>query len=98
MKHLFGFDFPRVKDFAKVLSEKLGISEAVLNKTLWGDFYLNTKMKRIMRGAQEKAKKPLFVQMVLENLWSVYENIAVRKVRFIGRDDCTGYGVSKILY
>ncbi|XP_034240002.1 elongation factor-like GTPase 1 isoform X2 [Thrips palmi] len=69
----------RVKDFAKVLSEKLGISEAVLNKTLWGDFYLNTKTKRIMKGAQEKAKKPLFVQMVLENLWSVYDNIAIRK-------------------
>lgn len=69
----------RVKDFAKVLSEKLGISDAVLNKTLWGDFYLNTKTKRIMKGAQEKAKKPLFVQMVLENLWSVYDNIAIRK-------------------
>ncbi|KAK3919473.1 Elongation factor-like GTPase 1 [Frankliniella fusca] len=69
----------RVTDFAKVLSTKLGISEVVLNKTLWGDFYLNTKTKRIMRGAQEKAKKPLFVQMVLENLWSVYENIVVRK-------------------
>ncbi|XP_026287014.1 elongation factor-like GTPase 1 isoform X1 [Frankliniella occidentalis] len=69
----------RVTDFAKVLSAKMGISEIVLNKTLWGDFYLNSKTKRIMRGAQEKAKKPLFVQMVLENLWSVYENIVVRK-------------------
>lgn len=70
----------RVKDFAKVLSEKMGISDTVLNKTLWGDFYLNSKTKRIMKGAQEKAKKPLFVQMVLENLWSVYDNIAIRKV------------------
>lgn len=69
----------RVKDFAKVLSEKLGVSVDILNKTLWGDFYLNSKTKRIMRGAQMKAKKPLFVQMVLENLWSVYENIVIRK-------------------
>jgi len=75
--------FCSVKDFAKVLSEKLGMSEAVLNKTLWGDFYYNSKTKRIMKGAQEKAKKPLFVQMVLENLWSVYDTIVTRKVPYL---------------
>lgn len=32
-----------------------------------------------MKGAQEKAKKPLFVQLVLENLWSLYDTIAIRK-------------------
>lgn len=31
-----------------------------------------------MKGAQEKAKKPLFVQLVLDNLWNVYETIALR--------------------
>lgn len=33
-----------------------------------------------MKGAQEKAKKPLFVQFVLENLWEVYDTVVVRKV------------------
>jgi len=60
-------------------SQKLGISERVLNKTLWGDYFLNTKAKKIMKGAQMKAKKPLFVQFVLENLWAVYDVIAVRR-------------------
>lgn len=55
-------------------------------KTLWGDFYLHSKSKRIMKGAQEKAKKPLFVQFVLENLWSVYETIAIRRVSVIQYD------------
>lgn len=66
-------------DFAKIFSKKLGFSEQVLLKTLWGDFYVNTKTKRIMKGAQEKAKKPLFVQLILENLWTLYETITIRK-------------------
>ncbi|XP_054286195.1 elongation factor-like GTPase 1 isoform X1 [Macrosteles quadrilineatus] len=68
-----------VRDFAAVYAAKLGVKQAVLERTLWGDFYLNTKTKRIAKGAQEKAKKPLFVQLVLENIWAVYENIVVRK-------------------
>lgn len=71
--------FFRVKDFAKIYAEKLKVNEKVLNKTLWGDYYLNSKSKRIMKGAQAKAKKPLFVQFVLDNLWEIYDVIAVRR-------------------
>lgn len=31
-----------------------------------------------MKGAQEKAKKPLFVQVILDNLWNIYETIVTR--------------------
>jgi ribosome assembly protein 1 len=41
-----------VGHFAEMYAKKLGIKAAVLNKTLWGDFYLNTKTKRIFKGAQ----------------------------------------------
>jgi ribosome assembly protein 1 len=34
-----------------------------------------------MKGAQERAKKPLFVQFVLENIWAVYDTVVIRKVR-----------------
>ena len=68
-----------IKDFAKIFATKLGFSEKVLLKTLWGDYYLNSKSKRIMKGAQEKAKKPLCVQLILENLWSLYETVVTRK-------------------
>lgn len=68
-----------IKEFAKIYSNKLGFSEKVLCKTLWGDFFINNKTKRIMKGAQEKAKKPLFVQLILDNIWVLYETIVVRK-------------------
>lgn len=32
-----------------------------------------------MKGAQEKAKKPVFVQLILENIWSLYDTVVVRK-------------------
>ncbi|XP_012272329.1 elongation factor-like GTPase 1 [Orussus abietinus] len=68
-----------VKEFAKMFSQKLGFSEKVLLKTLWGDFYFNGKTKRIMKGAQAKAKKPLFVQLILDNVWTLYETVAIRR-------------------
>ncbi|XP_045511876.1 elongation factor-like GTPase 1 isoform X2 [Pieris brassicae] len=64
--------------FAKLFSDKLGVKEELLKKVLWGDFYLNSKTKRFMKGAQEKAKKPLFVQVVFDNLWNIYETIILR--------------------
>lgn len=47
--------------------------------SLWGDFYFSVKDKKIVAGAQERAKKPMFVQFILENIWSLYDVIMVRK-------------------
>lgn len=42
----------RVSHFAELYAKKLGIQADTLRKTLWGDFFLNTKTKRIHKGAQ----------------------------------------------
>ena len=62
-----------LSDFAKIFSKKLGFNERVLNKTLWGDYFINLKAKKIMKWALAKGKKPLFVQMILDNIWAVYD-------------------------
>ncbi|XP_010189585.1 PREDICTED: elongation factor Tu GTP-binding domain-containing protein 1 isoform X2 [Mesitornis unicolor] len=67
-----------IEHFAKLYSQKIGVKPAVLLKTLWGDYYLNTKAKKIMKGDQSKGKKPLFVQLVLDNIWSLYEAVMKR--------------------
>lgn len=69
----------RVRDFAEVYSSKLNIPVDQLEQVLWGDYYYNTKKQECVKGAQEKAKKPMFVQFVLENIWNLYEMIAIRK-------------------
>nr|XP_032803410.1 elongation factor-like GTPase 1 [Petromyzon marinus] len=68
-----------IEHFARLYSKKMGVRKEVLLKTLWGDFYLNTKAKKIMKGAQAKGKKPLFVQLVLDNIWALYEAVVIRR-------------------
>eukprot|EP00058_Branchiostoma_floridae_P024350 XP_002609840.1 hypothetical protein BRAFLDRAFT_264998 [Branchiostoma floridae] len=69
----------RLEHFAKQYASKLNIKEDILQKVLWGDFYVHSKTKRVMKGAQAKGKKPLFVQFVLENVWAVYDAVLVRR-------------------
>ncbi|XP_055915224.1 elongation factor-like GTPase 1 [Eupeodes corollae] len=68
-----------IGDFSRTYAERLEIPREELDKVLWGDFYYNSKKKCAMPGAQEKAKKPMFVQFVLENIWNLYDIIVVRK-------------------
>ncbi|XP_063782012.1 elongation factor-like GTPase 1 [Pseudophryne corroboree] len=65
--------------FAQLYSQKIGIKSPVLLRTLWGDYYLSTKAKKIMKGAQSKGKKPLFVQLILDNVWSLYDAVMKRE-------------------
>ncbi|KAF9897289.1 Cytoplasmic GTPase/eEF2-like protein (ribosomal biogenesis), partial [Lobosporangium transversale] len=69
----------RVDQFAAIYAQKLGMKEAVLRKCLWGDFYLDPKTKRVIgyKGLKGRALKPLAVQMVLENVWKVYEVVVI---------------------
>ncbi|KAL1856974.1 Cytoplasmic GTPase/eEF2-like protein (ribosomal biogenesis) [Diaporthe australafricana] len=63
-----------VRQFAGLYEKKLGIKRSVLEKVLWGDFYLDTKTKKVLGRKHLKGRnmKPLFVQLVLEQVWAVY--------------------------
>ncbi|ORY15236.1 elongation factor 2 [Clohesyomyces aquaticus] len=64
-----------VKQFAGLYERKLSIKRSVLEKVLWGDFYLDPKTKRVLSSKHLKGRhlKPMFVQLVLDNIWAVYE-------------------------
>lgn len=64
-----------VRQFASLYERKLGIKRSVLEKVLWGDFYLDPKTKRVLGSKHLKGRhlKPMFVQLVLENIWALYE-------------------------
>ena len=69
-----GFAFtPR--QFAGLYEKKLGIKRSILEKVLWGDFYLDPKTKKVLGSKHLKGRhlKPMFVQLVLDNIWAVYE-------------------------
>ncbi|KAJ5178192.1 Translation elongation/initiation factor/Ribosomal beta-barrel [Penicillium coprophilum] len=64
-----------VRQFAAIYEKKLGIKRTVLEKVLWGDYYLDPKTKRVL-GAKHlkgRALKPMFVQLVLDSIWAAYQ-------------------------
>ena len=63
-----------VRQFATLYEKKLGIKRSVLERVLWGDFYLEPKTKRVLGSKHLKGRtlKPMFVQLVLDNIWAVY--------------------------
>lgn len=77
-----------VRQFASIYEKKLGMKRSVLEKVLWGDFYLEPKTKRVLgsKHLKGRALKPMFVQLVLDNIWAVYEATT-------GGDKAKGYVV-----
>ena len=64
-----------IRQVAAIYEKKLGIKRAVLEKVLWGDFYLDPKTKRVLgqKHLKGRALKPMFVQLVLDSIWAAYE-------------------------
>ncbi|RDW94730.1 p-loop containing nucleoside triphosphate hydrolase-27 [Coleophoma crateriformis] len=64
-----------VRQFASLYEKKLGIRRNVMEKVLWGDFYLDPKTKKVLAQKHLKGRslKPMFVQLVLEQIWAVYQ-------------------------
>ena len=69
----------RIGKFAQLFASKLGFNEANLRKVLWGDFYLDPKTKRVIGQKQLRGRnlKPLFVQIVLDNIWAAYDSVTM---------------------
>jgi ribosome assembly protein 1 len=70
----------RVGQFARMYAIKLGMNEALLRKTLWGNYYLDPKTKSVISHKRLKGRslRPMFVQFVLENIWRVYEAVMLK--------------------
>lgn len=79
--------------FAKILSSLYKINLTALQKTLWGDFYIDKKQKRILKNAQAKAKKTLFTSMVLQTIWEIYSTVCIRKDKVRMEKMCQRLGI-----
>lgn len=63
------------RQFASLYEKKLGIKRGVMEKVLWGNFYLDPKTRKVLGPKHLRGRnlKPLFVQLVLEPVWTVYQ-------------------------
>jgi len=64
-----------VRQFAAIYEKTLGVKRHNLEKVLWGDFFLDPKTKKVLNRKQLKGKhrQPLFVQLVLDQIWKIYQ-------------------------
>ncbi|GCF00267.1 Cytoplasmic GTPase/eEF2-like protein [Zygosaccharomyces mellis] len=70
-----------ISQMAKFYEQRLGAKRDNLQKVLWGDFYMDPKTKKIINGKGLKGRtlKPLFVSLILDNIWKIYENVTISK-------------------
>ncbi|OPB46718.1 elongation factor Tu (G) [Trichoderma guizhouense] len=63
------------RQFASIYEKKLGIKRGIMERCLWGNFYLDPKTKKVLGQKHLKGRnlKPMFVQLVLEPVWTVYQ-------------------------
>ncbi|KAF9070505.1 hypothetical protein BDP27DRAFT_1402013 [Rhodocollybia butyracea] len=58
--------------------EALKEKEEGLKKVMWGEWYFDPKAKRIVGPKSKRlGMKPLFVSIILENLWKVYDAVGM---------------------
>lgn len=65
-----------IQQFSAFYEKKLGYKKENLQKVLWGDFYLDPKTKKVInyKGLKGRTLKPLFVSLILDNIWKIYAN------------------------
>lgn len=66
-----------VGTFAKIWAKKLGLKRVLLQRHLWGDFVFNPKAQTVTRWTAESKAKPMFVAMVLDPIWQLYDTAVV---------------------
>ncbi|CAL9738522.1 ribosome assembly protein 1 [Monosporozyma servazzii] len=76
-----------IGQLAKFYEAKLGAKRENLQKVLWGDFFMDPKTKKIISSKSLKGRslKPLFVTLILDNIWKIYQNVVIdgRNLEFI---------------
>jgi ribosome assembly protein 1 len=49
------------------------MKKEALERVLWGEYYYLPKSKTVSRKPKGRVVEPMFVQLVLRNLWQAYE-------------------------
>lgn len=73
-----------LETFAEIYGKRLGVKRETLTKCLWGDYFLDPKTKRVLGAKHLKGRnlRPMFVELILKNIWAVYEFTIIKKWSF----------------
>ena len=65
--------------FAEILSKKMGFKKEALVKYLWGEYYFNSKLKKVFSEPPLESSKPMFVEFILDNIYKLYKLVYFEK-------------------
>ena len=67
-----------VRQFADLYGPILGINKNKLVQYMWGDYTYKEKTKTVSTWNPNSQTQPIFVKMVLSNIWKVYKSVYKR--------------------
>ena len=60
-----------------IFAKKYGTKKEVMQKVLWGDYYLDKKTKKFCENPPTEDSNPVFVDFIMKNIYKVYQVVTV---------------------
>jgi ribosome assembly protein 1 len=66
-----------IDKFADIFAKKHGTKKEIMQKVLWGDYYLDKKTKKFCSKPPTEDSNPVFVDFIMKNIYKVYQVVTV---------------------
>ena len=66
-----------IDTFVDIFAKKYGTKKEVMQKVLWGDYYLDKKTKKFCEEPPNEGSNPIFVDFIMKNIYKVYQVVTV---------------------
>ena len=66
-----------IDNFVDIFANKYKIKREVMQKVLWGDYYLDKKTKKFCPEPPNENSNPIFVDFIMKNIYKVYQVVTV---------------------
>ena len=66
-----------IDNFVDIFANKYGTKRDIMQKVLWGDYYLDKKTKKFCTKPPNENSNPIFVDFIMKNIYKVYQVVTV---------------------
>ena len=66
-----------IDTFVDIFAKKYGTKREIMQKVLWGDYYLDKKTKKFCDKPPTEDSNPIFVDFIMKNIYKVYQVVTV---------------------
>ena len=66
-----------IDNFVDIFANKYGTKREIMQKVLWGDYYLDKKTKKFCTKPPTENSNPIFVDFIMKNIYKIYQVVTV---------------------